>query len=141
MLKKLANGIRAVDLETVCLAAEFLQEAKVMEGGTDEKQFGVKVLSGLTTLFIGPEEDTMGVIEEKRRTKLAEKTGCLSRQLAVGNSGLNLLIMFGWRWYWDDNLWSTESSRCWGATLHETCVGETGSGWEWGILEKKTART
>ena len=70
MLEKLANGIRAVDLETVCLAAEPLQKSKVMERGTDEKQFRVKVLFSLTALFVGPEEDAMGVIEEKRRTQL-----------------------------------------------------------------------
>jgi hypothetical protein len=139
MLEKLANGIRTVDLETVRLAAELLQKAKVMERGTDEKQFRVEVLSSLTPLFIGPEEDAMGMIEEKRCTKFTEKTGRLSRQLAVGNSGLHLLIVFGWRRYRDDDFRLAEGRRRLGAARCETYVGDTGDGCNRGTPEKKAA--
>jgi hypothetical protein len=94
-----------------------------MECGTDEKQFHVERFSCPTALFIGPEEDSMGVVEKKRSTKLTKKPGGLSRQLTVGNSGLNLLVLFSWRWYRDDDLWLAEGGRRLGTTLRETYVG------------------
>jgi hypothetical protein len=52
---------------------------------------------------------------------------------------LNLLIMFGWGRHWNDDLWLAKGGRCRGATLRQTYVGETDSGYEGGTLEKKAA--
>jgi hypothetical protein len=139
MLEKLANGVRSIDLKTICLAAELLQKAKIMEGGTDEKQFHVEGFSCPTALFIGPEEDSMRVVEEKRSTELTKKPGGFSRQLTVGNSALNLLILSSWGWYRDDHLWLAKGSRRLGTSLRETYVGGTSSGYDGRVLERKTA--
>jgi hypothetical protein len=44
-----------------------------MEGCADEQQFSVELLSCLPSQLIGPEEDTMRVVEEQRRAELVEE--------------------------------------------------------------------
>ena len=91
MLEELANGIRAVYLEPVILAAELLQQAEIMKRRADEQQLSIELLSCLPSQLIGPEEDTMRVVEEQRRAELVEEPGCFPSQLSVRNSGLYFL--------------------------------------------------
>ena len=59
VLKELANGVGAVYLETVILAAELLQQAEIMKRRADEQQLIIECLSCLPSQLIGPEEDPM----------------------------------------------------------------------------------
>jgi hypothetical protein len=44
-----------------------------MEGCADEQQFSIERISCLPSQLVGPEEDTMRVVEEQRRAELSEK--------------------------------------------------------------------
>jgi hypothetical protein len=87
----LAHCIGAVHFEAVASAAEGFQQAPNMKRRADKQQFRIIRLAGLTAPFIGPEEDTVRVIDEQRCAELVEQTGGLARQLAVGNPGRQLL--------------------------------------------------
>src|ERR1700731_2634958 len=65
VLKELANGVGAVYLEPVIIAAEFLQQTEIMKRRADEQQLSIERLSCLPPQLIGPEEDTMRVVEEQ----------------------------------------------------------------------------
>ncbi len=91
VLKELANGVGAVYLEPVIIAAELLQQTEIMKRRADEQQLSIERLSGLSSQLIGPEEDTMRVVEEQRRAELVEEPGCFPGQLSVRNSGLCFL--------------------------------------------------
>ena len=91
VLKELANGVGAVYLEPVIIAAELLQQTKIMKRRADEQQLSIELLSCLPSQLIGPEEDTMRVVEEQRRAELVEEPGCFPSQLSVRNPGLCVL--------------------------------------------------
>jgi hypothetical protein len=65
VLKELANGVGAVHLEPVIIAAELLQQTEIMKRRADEQQLSIEWLSSLSPKLVGPEEDTMRVVEKK----------------------------------------------------------------------------
>jgi hypothetical protein len=91
VLKELANGVGAVYLKSVIIAAELLQQTEIMKRRADKQQLSIERLSCLPSQLVGPEEDTMRVVEEQRRAELSEKPGCFPSQLSIGNSGLGFL--------------------------------------------------
>src|SRR3984893_10247607 len=91
VLKELANGIGAVYLEPIIIAAELLQQTEIMKRRADEQQLNIEWLSCLPSQLIGPEEDTMRVVEEQRRAELVEEPGCFPSQLRVWNLWLYFL--------------------------------------------------
>ena len=91
MLEELANGVGAVYLEPVIIATEVLQQTEIMKRRANKQQLSIERLSGLPSQLVGPEEDTMRVVEEQRRAELVEEPGCFPSQLSVQNPGLYLL--------------------------------------------------
>src|ERR1700689_2316581 len=91
MLEELTNGVGAVYLEPVICAAELLQQTEIMKRGADEQQFSIERISCLPSQLVGPEKNTMRVVEEQRRAELMEEPGCFASQLSVRNPGLYLL--------------------------------------------------
>jgi hypothetical protein len=83
MFEELADGVRAVHLKAIGLAAELFQQAKVMEGGADKEKLDVEFFPGLPAELIGPEEDAVRVVDEQRRAEFPEKSGRLASQLSV----------------------------------------------------------
>jgi len=97
VLKELANGIGAVYFEPVIIAAELLQQTEIMKRRAYEQQLSIEPLSCLPSHLIGPEEDTMRVVEEQRRAELVEEPGRFPSQLSVRNSGSCFLELQCWR--------------------------------------------
>ena len=91
VLQELADGIRAVYLEAIIVAAELFQKTEIMECGTDEQELTVELLSRLLALFSGPEKHPMRMVEEKRRAEFPQETRRLTRECAVRYTGLHAL--------------------------------------------------
>jgi hypothetical protein len=62
-----------------------------VERRADKQQLRVVRLARLPAKFVGPEEDTVRVVDQHRRAVLAQQTGGLAGELAIGNPGCNLL--------------------------------------------------
>jgi hypothetical protein len=62
-----------------------------MKRRADEQQLSIERLSCLPSQLVGPEEDTMRMVEEQRRAELVEEPGCFPSQLRVWNLWLYFL--------------------------------------------------
>src|SRR5947208_701677 len=75
MFEELTNSIRTVDFKTIRRAAERLEQAEVVECGTDEDKLRIELLACLSTKLVRPEEDAMRMVEEQRRAEFPKQAG------------------------------------------------------------------
>ena len=72
MFEELADGVRAVNFKAICRAAELLQQAQIVECGTDKQKLYVEFFPCLPAKLVGPEEDPVRVVKQQRRAELPE---------------------------------------------------------------------
>src|ERR1700676_5656209 len=96
MFEEQADGVRTIDFKAIGCAAELLQQAKIMECGTDKQNLHIKRFPCLPAELICPEEDAVRVVEEQRGAELSEKSGSLASQLTIRDSILHMLKLRRW---------------------------------------------
>src|ERR1700694_4245450 len=109
--QKPAHRVRTIDLETVSGTAELLEQTQIVEGGADEHELHVELLSCLAPHLVCPEEHAMRMVDQNRRAEFSQKAGRLTSHFCVGNSLLHMLKLGRRGWHGKDGLGAAKRWR------------------------------
>src|ERR1700730_14513149 len=113
MFEELADGGRTITLKAIGRAAEFLQQAKIMECSADKQKLCIEFFPCLPAKLACPEEDAVRVVEHQSRAGLSEQSGRLASQLTIRDSIFYALKLRRRCWY---------GENCFGPRKRRPCL-------------------
>ncbi len=84
--EEVTRGIRAIDFESLGLAAVLMGQAHIVEHRACIKQFGIEFESATLACQSAPVIDAARMVKQQRRFGVADQLRCFAREFAVRNS-------------------------------------------------------